>query len=98
MEDMELFEYPDKTRNLLPCDGEVYYYGTVFDRTEADRYLGELLRTIAWKNDEAVLFGRRIVTKRKVAWYGSRPFEYTYSNSTKTAVPWTDTLLELKAI
>jgi len=39
-----------------------------------------------------------IVTKRKVAWYGDRDFEYTYSNSTKRALPWTNELLQLKAM
>jgi alkylated DNA repair dioxygenase AlkB len=33
-----------------------------------------------------------------VAWYGDRDFEYTYSNTTKRALPWTKELLELKAI
>lgn len=42
------------------------------------------------------MFGRHIVTKRKVAWYGDRPFEYSYSNITKQALPWTPELLELK--
>ena len=36
--------------------------------------------------------------KEKVAWYGDENFEYTYSNTTKQALPWTDELLELKEI
>ena len=39
-----------------------------------------------------------IITKRKVAWYGDKPFEYTYSKTTKSALPWTKELLELKEI
>jgi len=57
-----------------------------------------LLNTIEWKSDEAIIFGKRIVTKRKVAWYGDHPFEYTYSNNTKKALPWTPALLELKLL
>ncbi|WP_432714331.1 alpha-ketoglutarate-dependent dioxygenase AlkB family protein, partial [Pedobacter sp.] len=53
---------------------------------------------IDWKNDEAIIFGKRIITKRKVAWYGEKPFEYTYSNTTKLALPWTKELLEVKAV
>ena len=41
------------------------------------------------ENDEAAIFGKRIVTKRKVAWYAETDFEYTYSNVTKRALPWT---------
>ncbi len=53
---------------------------------------------ISWKNDEAVIFGKLILTKRKVAWYGDEEFSYTYSNRTKTALPWTEELLQLKAV
>lgn len=41
---------------------------------------------------------KKIITKRKAAWYGDNPFEYTYSNITKRALPWTKELQDLKAI
>jgi len=84
--------------NLLPFGGTVNYYGAVMSLTEANHYLQVLLNTIEWKNDEAVIFGKHIITKRKVAWYGEQPFNYTYSNTTKQALPWTDELLKLKTI
>ncbi len=92
---MDLFsteEFP----NLLPADGEVYYYGKIMSLKKAMFFYDYLLNKVAWKNDEAVIFGKLIVTKRKVAWYGDEPFEYTYSNTTKYALPWTNELLELK--
>ena len=96
---MDLFEQlSGEPQNLLPCDGTVHYYGIVMSVQEADSYLDELLNHIAWKNDEAVIFGKKIVTRRKVAWYAESPFSYTYSNSTKTALPWTKSLLQLKEI
>ncbi|MFL9845277.1 alpha-ketoglutarate-dependent dioxygenase AlkB family protein [Flavobacterium rhizosphaerae] len=84
--------------NLLPYDGEVNYLGIVVHNTEAETYLEALLNTIAWRNDEAVIYGKLIITKRKVAWYGDSPFKYTYSNTTKQALPWTPELLELKKL
>ena len=57
-----------------------------------------LLRDIEWKNDEAIIFNKHIITKRKVAWYGDRQFAYTYSKTTKLALPWTQELLELKLL
>lgn len=96
---MKLFDDTmDKTLNLLPKDGTVHYFGKILSATRADQYFDALLNTIEWKNDEAIIFGKKIVTKRKVAWYGDVSFEYTYSNTTKTALPWTKTLLELKEI
>jgi alkylated DNA repair dioxygenase AlkB len=94
---MELFlPETNPARNLLPKDGIVNYYGKIFSIAEADHWFTQLLNSIAWKNDEAVIYGKRIVTKRKVAWYADRNFEYTYSNTTKKALPWTSELLELK--
>ena len=96
---MNLFS-PDnpKDNNLLPYDGTVNYYGHVLKTEEADFYLDKLLNTIEWRNDEAVIFGKRIITKRKVAWYAEEPFEYTYSKVTKRALPFTEELQQLKAI
>lgn len=96
---MKLFEdFTDKTKNLLPYDGAVFYYGKLFNQQIANHYLEILLSTIEWRNDEAVIFGKKIITKRKVAWYGDKPFEYTYSNTTKYALPWTKELVDLKNI
>ena len=96
---MDLFNtIPDINKNYLPKDGIVNYYGKVLNQQKADYYLKTLLDTIEWRNDEAIIFGKRIITKRKVAWYGDRPYEYTYSNTTKSALPWTKELLELKLL
>ena len=96
---MDLFsKKTDGQRNLLPYDGIVEYYGKLMPSETASHYLEVLLNTIEWKNDEAVIFGKHILTKRKVAWYGDMEFEYTYSNTTKKALPWTKELLDLKRI
>lgn len=87
----------DSEINLLPQDGTVNYYGTVFTETQSAFYYEYLLSKIPWKPDEAVIFGKLIETRRKVAWFGDREFEYTYSGRTKRALIWTPELLELKA-
>jgi alkylated DNA repair dioxygenase AlkB len=94
---MNLFDN-DPAENLLPHGGEVNYYGRVMNQEKAKEYMDILLGSIEWKNDEAVIFGKHIITKRKVAWYGDTAFSYTYSNITKEALPWTKELLELKEI
>ena len=96
---MSFFSYPSNpTKNLLPKDGEVHYYGPIVQREKAQDFYQKLLDTIEWKNDEAVIFGKRIITKRKVAWYADQPFSYTYSKVTKHALPWTLELLEIKKL
>lgn len=80
--------------NLLPCDGEVFYHGVVV----GDDVLGELMESKDWKRDEAVMFGKRIFTKREVAWYGDERFAYRYSGVEKVALPWSGVLLRLREI
>jgi alkylated DNA repair dioxygenase AlkB len=94
---MKLFDDPyDSSYNLLPRDGTVYYYGKLLSPDMAEFYFEKLLHHIDWQYDQAQLFGKVITTKRKVAWYGEKPFEYTYSKVTKRALPWTSELIELK--
>lgn len=95
---MKLFDDPfDSSKNLLPQDGKVYYYGKLLSSHESENYFEKLLLHIEWQNDKAKLFGKVITTKRKVAWYGEEPFEYTYSKLTKRALPWTKELIDLKS-
>jgi alkylated DNA repair dioxygenase AlkB len=82
--------------NLLPKDGVAIYYGVVFNEKEANQMCKELLDTIPWKQDEVVLFGKKIITKRKVAWYADAGITYTYAGVKKLGLQWTDTLFEIK--
>lgn len=92
-----LFQNQDPV-NILPYDGETLYFGPVFSDVESANYYNRLMESIEWKNDEAFIFGKHFITKRKVAWYGDRNFHYTYSKATKHALPWTPELLKLKEI
>ena len=84
--------------NLLHKDGTVNYYGKILSSEEANQYFGLLMQKILWENDEVIIFGKHIVTKRKTAWYGDSEYLYTYSNTTKQALAWTKELSELKQI
>jgi alkylated DNA repair dioxygenase AlkB len=95
---MDLFDQRlDPPISILPKDGAANYNGVIFFEEEAQYYLQTLLYDIEWKNDEAIVFNKRIVTQRKVAWYADKPLDYRYSKVTRTALPWTQVLLKLKA-
>jgi alkylated DNA repair dioxygenase AlkB len=91
---MDLFG--SENDNLLPFDGTALYHGLFLSAAEADRFFDRLLETIAWQSDEVIVFGKRHITQRKVAWYGDESYAYTYSGTTREALPWTPELLELK--
>lgn len=83
-------------KNILSIDGNVDYYGKIINSEQANYYMNSLLKNIEWKFDELNIFGKKIITKRQIAWYGDSNFKYTYSNSTKDALLWTKELFELK--
>lgn len=92
---MDLFNQNSHT-NILPFDGEVLYLGKVFNRKKVAQYYQTFLEKIPWKNDEAIIFGKHHITKRKVAWFGDNTYSYKYSGVTKQAHIWTPELLQLK--
>ncbi|WP_019028409.1 alpha-ketoglutarate-dependent dioxygenase AlkB family protein [Colwellia piezophila] len=100
---MDLFSaLLDEPLNILPTDGEVNYYGEIMPVSDSDYYFERLLNTIAWRCDQALVFGKLIETKRKIAWcaetLNGKPFAYSYSGVTKYSIPFTDELLVLKQL
>lgn len=100
---MDLFSsLLDEPINILPHDGEVNYYGEIMPLSESDFYFERLFNTIAWRNDQALVFGKIIETKRKVAWCADtldgKPFAYSYSGITRHSIPFTEELLTLKKL
>ncbi len=96
---MKLFnDIVDESRNLLPKDGVVNYYGKIIPKELASTIFYNLLENLDWKHDEAIVYGKHYITKRKVAWYGEKVFKYTYSGKTKKALPFTPGLLKIKQL
>jgi alkylated DNA repair dioxygenase AlkB len=82
--------------NLLPKDGIAIYHGVVFNEKEATQICKDLFETIPWKQDEVVMFGKKIMTKRKVAWFADAGISYTYAGVKKSGLHWTEALLGIK--
>lgn len=84
--------------NLLPCDGIAEYYGEVFSPEDAATWFARLLTAIAWENDVVRLGGKTLEMARQVAWFADEARSYRYSGSLKTAHPWPEDVLALKAV
>jgi alkylated DNA repair dioxygenase AlkB len=81
--------------NLLPYDGFTNYIPNFIKDTHSS-YLHQLLNEVAWKHDELTLYGKKIITKRQVAFEGDEHIAYTYSKQQKIASPWSHVVLEFK--
>lgn len=84
------------SQNILPYDGEVYYEKCIWDKLKAENLLREMQQHLHWQHDELMMFGKKITTNRKVVWYGDKAFTYTYSRTTKSAIPWHPLLLPIR--
>jgi alkylated DNA repair dioxygenase AlkB len=86
------------SQNILPYDGEVYYSKKNWNFDESQVIFKSFLINFPWRHDELIMFGKKIVTNRKVVWFGDEAFQYTYSHTLKTALPWPPLLLPIKDI
>ena len=94
---MDLFNQEiNSHKNRLPYNGCVHYFGRIYTLDESNRIYRQLLENIEWKHDEAIMYGKHIVTKRKIAWYAIKPYAYTYSGIVRKALPFTKLLLTIK--
>ena len=82
--------------NLLPKNGEVYYYPDLFTQIEREKYFNDLRQDVVWNHEPIILFGKEILQPRLTAWMGDAGKSLTYSGTTMHPQPWSKTLLEIK--
>lgn len=83
-------------KNIFKNDGLVEYHANFLAENEALHFFNLLEKEIAWQQDQLIIFGKQVTTKRKVAWHGDAAYEYIYSNNKKIAKPWTASLEKIK--
>lgn len=91
---MDLFTVTNT--NILPFDGEVFHFGFLLNKVKSNFFYNKLLNANFWYHDEILMYGKKIKTARKVAWFADSNLKYSYANTEKKAIFWTPELLELK--
>ena len=84
--------------NILPHDGIALYYDKIIADDQVKQLYDALLNNILWENERVIMFGKEIITKRKVAFFSDPSISYRYASKTKIGLPWTSTLLIIKNI
>ena len=84
--------------NLLPCDGVMTMHSMNVDNDTSMLWFDTLLRETAWRDETITMFGRQVMQPRRTALYGNGGLTYRYSGRTMHPLPWTPTLMLLKAI
>ncbi len=87
----------DKNSSLIRADNlSVEYIENFFDFDQSQLYMKHLTNDINWKREKIRMWGKEIVTKKRIAWYADEGKSYTYSGSTFHPDQWNELLLEIK--
>ena len=74
----------------------VKYIENFFNLDESHLYMRQLTQSVLWRREKIKMWGKEIVTKRRIAWYADDGKSYTYSGSTFFPSKWNNVLLQLK--
>ena len=72
------------------------YIENFFNLDESKLYMRNLTQSVLWRREKIKMWGKEIVTKRRIAWYADDGKSYTYSGSTFFPSQWNNVLLHLK--
>lgn len=86
----------DENINLLPIDGELFYFQNFLPKVESQAIITKLLEELQFKNDETIVFGKHHIMNRLTAWVGDEPFIYGYAQIKRKAEFWSNSLKTIK--
>jgi alkylated DNA repair dioxygenase AlkB len=89
--------HSDCEPNILPKDGCLDYLAGLLSMQESINLMTQLQSSLSWEPDQLIMFGKKVTTRRKVAWVGDPNCSYTYSGVKKIPQSWIPELLLIKA-
>lgn len=91
----DLFSTAESFDKLPLEDADVYYVERALPPDQPSALLSHLILDTPWRSESIVVWGKRYVQPRLIAWYGDPMSSYKYSGISLEPMPWTD---ELKAV
>jgi len=83
--------------NLIPFNGEAYYYPTFLDEAESNELFHVVNSKVKWEHDKVTLFGKTHILDRKKAWFADNNLTYYYAGHENKALNWIKELTDLKS-
>lgn len=81
---------------LIHNDGKLYLAKNFLPRERANALHAALLQQLDWQDEFIRIFGKTILSPRRVCWYGDSEAIYTYSGIRHSPSPWPGLLLQLR--
>lgn len=83
--------------NILPRDGEVFYYPDFFSKSESAHFFDSLQDQVNWTQSPIKMFGKEVLQPRLTAWYGDSGVCYSYSGLSMEPQIWSNELELIKS-
>lgn len=93
---LSAFQEDPSPHRIFLKDGELEYYPHFFPVQEADALLQQLLSDIGWKQESMMMYGKKVLFPRLMAWYGDAGSAYAFSGTTYSPQPWTAPLRQIR--
>ncbi|HEY3912198.1 MAG TPA: alpha-ketoglutarate-dependent dioxygenase AlkB [Stellaceae bacterium] len=77
-------------------DAEVFYLRHLELAQPGALVLQQLIAGVPWRSEHVVVWGKKMVQPRLIAWYGDAGRSYAYSGIQLHPMPWTLSLLDIK--
>ncbi len=78
-------------------DAEVFYLRHLELAEPDELVLQQLIAGVPWRSEQVVVWGKKMVQPRLIAWYGDAGRSYAYSGIQLHPMPWTFSLLDIKS-
>jgi len=92
----DLFWNDAELRRIEMPDADVFYLPSMPLPVPDTVLLNQLIDQVPWREEQIIVWGKRHMQPRLVAWYGDKDRSYTYSGIRLVPLPWTDLLIKLK--
>lgn len=94
---VDLFVEGAQLERIPLQDAEVSYLPHL-ELGQPEKLLVERLITeVSWRSEQIVVWGKKVVQPRLIAWYGDTGRSYAYSGIQLVPMPWTPILFDIKA-
>ncbi len=81
---------------ILIQDASIYIVPTIRLPLVAEEVLGRLIAETPWRAESIVLWGKKYLQPRLIAWFADTGIHYTYSKIRLDPLPWTDLLQAIR--
>jgi len=92
----DLFSNSNEASIIRLAGADVSYKSSIPLCADPDFLMCELIKDTPWRQEDVIVWGKKYMQPRLIAWYGDAGRKYKYSSVALDPLPWTERLLAIK--